>query len=300
MKDQQPTSAKAAFMHQGQARQPAPKPASAKAAIMHQGQDRQPTPKPTGPMAAFLHKGLEWRPVRQPTSAKAAILQAGQSTVAAKQGFDWSGLTAKQAADLHRIFDTIRKNDLYFDMVYRTLESQHGAYKFAVDPSLFVYKPGGTISYGQFLADVHREHGGIIAFPTTQGATNLGTTNEEFFHAYQNYFYGRKRMSRIGGSNVEFEPRFMAGYKMVNSEAGFFQMPGQERMFNLIMRMDEGATRLTAAQSQEYMASVEEFRQRWIISNRQANTTNLYDDPKTNDGPSAAFDIINKVRHGKK
>lgn len=57
---------------------------------------------------------------------------------------------------------------------------------------------------------------------------------------------------------------------------------------------------LTPAQSKEYLASVEEFRQRWITSNRQANTTNLYDDPKTNDGPSAAFDIINKVRHGKK
>lgn len=53
MKDPQPTSAKAAFMHQGQARQPAPKPTSAKAAMMHQGQDRQPPSPATSPLAAM-------------------------------------------------------------------------------------------------------------------------------------------------------------------------------------------------------------------------------------------------------
>lgn len=54
MNNQQPTSAKAAFMHQGQARQPAPKPTSAKAAFMHHGQERQPVPKPTNAKAAFM------------------------------------------------------------------------------------------------------------------------------------------------------------------------------------------------------------------------------------------------------
>lgn len=51
------TSAKAALLHQGQARQPAPKPTSAKAAFMHHGQDRQPLPRFTTAKAAFLHNG---------------------------------------------------------------------------------------------------------------------------------------------------------------------------------------------------------------------------------------------------
>ena len=268
-----------------------------KAALLLHGQPQQPGPRFTTTKAALLHQGQPQQPSPRFPSAKAALLHAGQPATVAKQGFDWSGVTATQAAELKRTFDTIRKNDPYFDVVYRTLESQHGAYKFAVDPARFVYKRGGTISYGQFLADAHREHGGTIAFPTTQGATNLGTTNEEFFHAYQNYYYGRSRMERIGGSNAELEPRFMAAYKMVNSGEGFSQMPGQKRMFDLIMHIDEKATGLTPGQHKEYLSSVEEFRRLWEKSNRDANTNNLYDDPKTNDGPGAAFDLINRVRN---
>lgn len=46
--------AKTAFMHKGQACQPAPRPVSAKAAMMHQGQDRQPLLPPGAAKAAFM------------------------------------------------------------------------------------------------------------------------------------------------------------------------------------------------------------------------------------------------------
>ena len=65
MNKQQPTSAKAAFMHQGQARQPAPKPANAKAALMHRGQDQKPLLRPVTAKAAFMHDNA---PVSTPQS----------------------------------------------------------------------------------------------------------------------------------------------------------------------------------------------------------------------------------------
>lgn len=56
MNKQQPTSAKAAFLHQGQGRQPASRTTSAKAAVLHQGQDRQPLSQSGTSKAALLHE----------------------------------------------------------------------------------------------------------------------------------------------------------------------------------------------------------------------------------------------------
>lgn len=53
MTNQQPTSAKAALLHQGQPTQPQPAPTSAKAAIMHAGQPQHPPAQPTSALAAI-------------------------------------------------------------------------------------------------------------------------------------------------------------------------------------------------------------------------------------------------------
>lgn len=96
MKDPQPTSAKAAFMHQGQVRQPAPKPASAKAALMHRGQPRPPVHRLTSAKAAVLQR----------SSAQKTLANSSAATVTAGISFD----TPIAVNTPQRITYTIRVN----------------------------------------------------------------------------------------------------------------------------------------------------------------------------------------------
>jgi hypothetical protein len=267
-------------------------PLSGRAAALHQGRHAQP-PTPVSGLAAALHQGWQHQPPA-PVSGRAAALHQGRQLAApaSSDGFDWHRVRLAQRDELRRVFANICRTDPYFDTVYRVLASAHGAYGFALDPAL--------PTNGQFVPG-HRERGGTLTFRSVQWAGDPSTVNEEFFHAYQNYFYGRARMSRIGGSNIEMEPRFLEAFKQVNSGQGYIQMPGRERMFNLVFNIDERATGLTLPQSQEYLNSVKEFRQYWERENRLSNVSNKYDDPATSHGPAAAFDIINRVRKaGKK
>ncbi|WP_198145101.1 hypothetical protein [Microscilla marina] len=59
-------------------------------------------------------------------------------------------------------------------------------------------------------------------------------------------------------------------------------------------------TSFTPEQKAEYLQLVENFRKYWETLNKRDGKNNVYDDPKTNEGPEATFDIIRKVLEKKK
>ena len=209
--------------------------------------------------------------------------------------FDYSNLSTEQAEKFKTIIETMKSENIYFQAIFSHLESSSNVYTFNINVD--------QESPGYFL--VNNEHnGGEISFISTDFIESNGAGfREEFFHAYQFEFYGYEKMyNQIGGSNIEFEPRFLETF---NDYYGFNNglittMPGEEALDEFVLSLDPKSEQLTDEQLVEYVAAVEQFRQFWEKLNEESNSDNNYDDPVTKDGPSAAYSIINKVRNGLK
>jgi hypothetical protein len=77
--------------------------------------------------------------------------------------------------------------------------------------------------------------------------------------------------------------------------------PGGEGLSGFIKALKKGADKLSDEEKKNYLDLVEKFRAYWEELNKATNKKNKYDDPKTNNGPDAAFDIINQTKkEGKK
>jgi len=176
--------------------------------------------------------------------------------------------------------------DPYFKLMYQQFAASKNPYTVIINPK--------QQSPGAFLAS-NNGKGGTFTFSSLGGMKNSETINEEFFHAYQLNLYGKKKMDKIGGSNIEFEPKFLDAYKKVESGGLLTEQGGEEAAYKVVYSMDPEQKVLNSEQKTNYQSGVEDFRKHWAIKNKESKANNRYDDPTTSDGPDAVMDLINKV-----
>ena len=208
--------------------------------------------------------------------------------------FDYSNLSEADAASLKAYIELMKSENVYFKVYCEKLETSNNVFKFISDSNLGYY--------GNFVSN-SEGGGGTITLQsmdfTTVDENSLGIgLREEFFHAFQYEYYGREKYDKIGGSNMEFEPRFLEMFYFYSgySTNGSFTPPGQEELEKFVLSLDPKTTEFTSEQLNGYLHSLDSFISVWSEINRESNGDNPYDDPKTKDGPGAALEVLKTIQ----
>ncbi len=205
--------------------------------------------------------------------------------------FDWSGLNKSDRKELQGVLSNLRKNDKVFNTLYKKLAASEAKFTLGIDKNLK--------TPGQFSPDASSEHGGSIKFASLNDAKQLDATAEEFFHGFQNLYYGKAKMDKLG-SNMEAEPRFLKAFASFNVEGnGGATMPGSEQLVQFALLLPLNVQNLTPAQKQQYLKAVDNFREYFAKQNRVLGVHNRYDSPRTDTGPDAALEIIRSTNKPK-
>ncbi|HEX8350065.1 MAG TPA: RHS repeat-associated core domain-containing protein [Hymenobacter sp.] len=207
--------------------------------------------------------------------------------------FDWSNLNKAERKELRTVLNDLRKNDKVFNTIYNKLQASDAKFSFDINDK---QKDPGT-----FTPDSKSEKGGAITFHSVASAKNAETTIEEFFHGFQNLFYGGKsKAEKIGGSNMEVEPRFLKTFSSFHIQGvGSVTPPGMESLVPFVIGLSPDINSLSSQEKKEYLRSVEQFRRYYADRNKSLGINNKYDDPKTNNGPDAALEILRSTRNSK-
>lgn len=184
--------------------------------------------------------------------------------------------------------DELTKGDPYFKEILNQLQlSKNINVKIELDPKL---KVGGLFNPAT----------SVLKLRSLDAISNdKGSTNEEFFHAFQTIFYGSKlMMGKVGGSNFELEPKFLQAYKEFEATGNINLMDPTFSYIPDINSIVKSATvnyELPYFRKITYVELANTFSQHWQEQKLKGN----YSEQPIFLGPDAAMYIINKVRQRK-
>lgn len=209
--------------------------------------------------------------------------------------FNFSNISITQKRILILKLDTLQQDYILFRTLISELEKSEV-------PIVFYIKNNTKQTY--FIPD-KLTGGGNIYLESTDKLNDKSAIFEEFFHAFQYFFYGEKSMIRDetgeipGGPNYEMEAKLMKSLIQLMQNNPIAETPSQKGLLDFILSLldDKGqvsVAKLSNEQHQNYINLVKDFQEHWRQRNISEGIDNIYDDILIEDlGPDACLYILN-------